>query len=70
LLKQLNNKLLLQVASVLLEHGAAVTATTQEGFTPLHLASMCGNFKVAQLLIRKNASADAIGNLKVKKPKN
>jgi ankyrin repeat protein len=64
LFKQLNNKLLLlQVASVLLEHGAAVTATTQKGFTPLHLASKYGNLKVAKLLIQKDAPVDAEGKV-------
>ena len=35
-----------EVASVLLEHKASLTATTKKGFTPLHLAAKYGNLKV------------------------
>ncbi len=42
-----------QVASILLEHGASMAATTKKGFTPLHLAAKYGNVKVAKLLLAK-----------------
>ena len=37
-----------EVASVLLEHKASLTATTKKGFTPLHLAAKYGNLKVSR----------------------
>lgn len=53
----------LQVASVLLENGASLTATTKKGFTPLHLAAKYGNMNVARLLLQKNAPVDAQGKV-------
>lgn len=55
--------LFLQVASVLLENGASLTATTKKGFTPLHLAAKYGNMNVARLLLQKNAPVDAQGKV-------
>lgn len=52
-----------QVASVLLENGASLTATTKKGFTPLHLAAKYGNMNVARLLLQKNAPVDAQGKV-------
>jgi ankyrin repeat protein len=45
------------VASILLEHGASMAATTKKGFTPLHLAAKYGNVKVAKLLLAKVGAA-------------
>jgi ankyrin repeat protein len=53
----------IQVAAVLLEHGASNTATTKRGFTPLHLAAKYGNMKVAKLLLQKDAPVDAQGKV-------
>lgn len=53
-----------QVASVLLENGASLTATTKKGFTPLHLAAKYGNMNVARLLLQKNAPVDAQGKVR------
>ena len=53
------------VAAVLLEHGAAVTETTQEGFTPLDLTFNSGNLNVAELLVQKGVSFDAKGKVMV-----
>lgn len=55
--------LLSQVASVLLENSASLTATTKKGFTPLHLAAKYGNMNVARLLLQKNAPVDAQGKV-------
>lgn len=52
-----------QVASVLLENSASLTATTKKGFTPLHLAAKYGNMNVARLLLQKNAPVDAQGKV-------
>ena len=57
------NFLYLQVASVLLEHGASLNATTKKGFTPLHLAAKYGNIKVAKLLLQKDVDVDAQGKV-------
>lgn len=53
---------MLQVAAVLLEHGAPPNAVTKKGFTPLHLAAKYGNLKVANLLMsQKGAELDPRG---------
>lgn len=52
-----------QVASVLLENRASLTATTKKGFTPLHLAAKYGNMNVARLLLQKEAPVDAQGKV-------
>ena len=53
----------IQVASVLLEHGASLSATTKKGFTPLHLAAKYGNLSVAKLLLQKDSPVDAQGKV-------
>ncbi|KAG7462920.1 hypothetical protein MATL_G00189840 [Megalops atlanticus] len=50
-----------EVASVLLEHGASLSATTKKGFSPLHVAAKYGKIEVANLLLQKSAAPDAAG---------
>ncbi|KAI4470519.1 ankyrin repeat and protein kinase domain-containing protein [Holotrichia oblita] len=50
-----------EVASVLLDNGADLTATTKKGFTPLHLAAKYGHLNVARLMLQRDAPADAQG---------
>lgn len=54
-----------QVAAVLLDNEASLTATTKKGFTPLHLAAKYGNMNVARLLLQKKAPVDAQGKVTV-----
>ncbi|KAF6305705.1 ankyrin 2 [Rhinolophus ferrumequinum] len=49
------------VASVLLEAGAAQSLATKKGFTPLHVAAKYGSLDVAKLLLQRRAAADAAG---------
>ncbi|XP_040331531.1 ankyrin-2 isoform X25 [Herpailurus yagouaroundi] len=49
------------VASVLLEAGAAHSLATKKGFTPLHVAAKYGSLDVAKLLLQRRAAADSAG---------
>ena len=44
---------------MLLDHGAITSATTKQGFTPLHLASFAGSLELTELLIESGADLDA-----------
>ncbi|MBL7221773.1 MAG: ankyrin repeat domain-containing protein [Phycisphaerae bacterium] len=50
----------LDIAKVLIDHGADVTSPNPGGVTPLHLNSLTGNCEVAELLISRGASIDAV----------
>ena len=54
-----------QVAQVLMEHGASLSAVTKKGFTPLHLAAKYGNMRVAKTLLAKDAPVDAQGKVRL-----
>ena len=47
------------IASLLIEHGADVAAQDEDGWTPLHWASSGGHIDLARLLIEHGASATA-----------
>jgi ankyrin repeat protein len=48
-----------EVACILIEHGADTAAQTKDGSTPLHWASSTGHVEVAQLLIEHGADTTA-----------
>ena len=45
-------------ASLFLDQGIKSNVCNAEGLTPLHLATKCGHYEVADLLVRKNAAVD------------
>jgi len=47
------------VARLLIEHGADATIQSKDGTTPLHQASQCGHVDVARILIEHGADATA-----------
>src|SRR6266851_3434769 len=51
-----------EVACVLIEHGANAMAQDENGLTPLHQASRCGNVDLAQFLVGHSADATAQDN--------
>eukprot|EP00922_Rhytidocystis_sp_ex-Travisia-forbesii_P017773 GHVS01026490.1.p1 GENE.GHVS01026490.1~~GHVS01026490.1.p1 ORF type:complete len:455 (-),score=121.75 GHVS01026490.1:241-1605(-) len=50
----------LEVATVLLDAGAAIDATTQWGCTALHLAATNGHYEVVEELLTRGAKADTV----------
>ncbi|RHZ60005.1 ankyrin repeat domain-containing protein [Aspergillus thermomutatus] len=52
-----------EVISVLLEYGAVINATDEEGCTALHLAAASGNHEVVELLVEKGADMFAISHM-------
>ncbi len=51
---------LLQAVNLLIAHGAGVTLTCKNGFTPLHLASKMKTAEIATSLLKANALPDAV----------
>jgi len=51
-----------EIARVLLHHGASVDSRDREGWTPLKSASRCGHLDIVQLLIQSGATVDAQDN--------
>jgi ankyrin len=47
----------LRVAHVLFEHSPDTTAETEDGRTPLHMASMEGHVELVQFLLERGADA-------------
>lgn len=52
----------MELAEILLEHGADLNARDIEGWTPLHAASATGNIQMINLLIEEGASLVAINH--------
>jgi ankyrin repeat protein len=48
-----------EIAALLLEHGADTEATADHGFTPLHAAAANGNKELVELLLAHGARRDA-----------
>jgi len=48
-------------ASLFLDQGIKSNVWNAGGMTPLHLATKCGRYEVADLLVRKNAAVDVCG---------
>ena len=44
----------LEVIKVLVAHGASLTLTNRDGFSPIHLACWCGKFDIMQYLLSIN----------------
>lgn len=51
------------MAAILVDNNASVTATTKNGFTPLHIAAKYGNTNVAGILLQKDVKIDAQGKV-------
>src|SRR6266852_5059875 len=51
----------MEVAQMLIERGADVSAQNGNGNTPLHRASLCGHMDVARMLIERGADVSAQG---------
>ena len=51
-----------ELAEILLEHGADLNARDIEGWTPLHAASATGNVQMINILIEEGASLVAINH--------
>lgn len=49
----------LEVAKILLKHGANVEAKTNKNRTPLHIASILGQVEMSHILLNAGASVDA-----------
>ncbi|WP_410543451.1 ankyrin repeat domain-containing protein [Wolbachia endosymbiont of Cylisticus convexus] len=49
----------LEVAEVLLKHGADVNVKSEQGYTPLHAAAWEGDLEVVKLLLKHEADVNA-----------
>lgn len=48
----------IKVVELLLKHGASISATTESGLTPLHVASFMGCMNIVIYLLQHEASPD------------
>lgn len=53
----------LQIATILIENGADVNATDNEGWTPLMRASLSGDVSIVNLLLSKDAKASTVNSI-------
>jgi hypothetical protein len=53
----------LQIATILIESGADVNATDNEGWTPLMRASLSGDVAIVNLLLSKDAKANTVNSI-------
>ena len=52
------------MAAILIDNKASITATTKNGFTPLHVAAKYGNINVTKILMQKESKLDAQGKVR------
>jgi len=60
--RQVKSDICLEIAKILIEHGADVNARDQDGLTPLHNTAWTNNGEVAKLLIANGADVNAKDN--------
>ena len=49
----------LEIAAILMKHGASVKSTNKDGVTPLHLAIQLGSMELSKAILERNANINA-----------